>query len=239
MEISTLTHVVFSLLTLTFLEIVLGIDNLVFISIITSRLPKEQQAQARRFGLLFALITRLILLASVYWLTKFTYTLFSLFNHPFSLRDLLLVSGGAFLLVKGTHEIHTEVSPLEEDEQVTASMTRTSAIVQIGIFDIIFSLDSVITAIGMTQTYWIMAVAITIAIAIMLFLSEPLSRFIDANPTIKMLALSFLIMVGMVLVADGFRFHIPRGYLYFAITFSLFTETMNTLVRRRRQHTRR
>lgn len=233
MDFTTLTHTLFSLLTLTFLEIVLGIDNLVFISIITQRLPKEKQALARRFGLLFALVTRLLLLASVYWLTKFTVTLFTLYEQPFSLRDILLIIGGTFLLYKGTQEVHSEVMHESDDLLAPVRQSVLAAIVQIGIFDIIFSLDSVITAIGMTPVYWIMASAIVIAIMIMLFLSEPLSQFIADNPTIKILALSFIIMIGMVLVADGFRQHIPRAYLYFAISFSLMVETFNTLRRRR------
>lgn len=233
MDFTTLSNTLFSLFTLTFLEIVLGIDNLVFISIITQRLPQEKQPFARRFGLLFALVTRLLLLASVFWLTKFTVTLFTLFDQPFSLRDLLLIFGGTFLLYKGTQEVHSEV--MHESDEMVAPIRQSvaAAIIQIGLFDIIFSLDSVITAIGMTPIYWIMATAIFIAIMIMIFLSEPISRFIADNPTIKMLALSFIIMIGMVLVADGFRQHIPRGYLYFSISFSLMVETFNTLRRRR------
>lgn len=231
MDASLLTNYFFSLLTLSFLEIILGIDNLIFISITTTRLPQNQQQLARRFGLLFAMVTRLLLLAAVFLLVHFTTPLFFIASHAFSIRDLILVLGGIFLLYTGTGEIHSEVAQVEVETNIRRPSSLLTTIFRIGVLDIVFSLDSVITAVGMTQHYWVMATAIVIAIIIMLFLSEVISRFIQKNPTIKMLALSFIIMVGVVLIADGFGFHTPREYLYFAICFSLFVEVMNTLAR--------
>jgi predicted tellurium resistance membrane protein TerC len=225
-----------SLLTLTLLEIVLGIDNLVFISILSQRVVKHLQKRARRIGLLMAVISRLFLLATASWVAKLTTPLITVFSRGFSGRDLLLIGGGLFLLVKATHEIH---SGFDDVHQPVAEVNKkpakfTSVITQIMLFDIIFSLDSVITAVGMAQDFIIMALAIIIAVLTMLFASEPLSRFIHTYPTLRMLALSFLLLVGMVLFADGFGFHIPRGYIYFAMGFSLAVETLNiTLLKRR------
>jgi predicted tellurium resistance membrane protein TerC len=218
-----------SFVTLTILEIVLGIDNLVFLAIISQKLPKEQQKSARRLGLTFAWVTRLMLLASAVWLVKLTTPLFTLWDYSFSGRDLFLFAGGLFLLTKATQEIHNELDPLSTEEKAISSKVQTFSFVvaQIAVLDIIFSLDSVLTAIGLTQRFWLMAVAITIAIIMMLFASEPLSRFVERHPSIRMLALSFLILIGMVLIADSFQTHIPRGYIYFAMGFSLFVETMN------------
>jgi len=224
-----------SLLTLTILEIVLGVDNLVFISIVSNDVPKKQQKIARRTGLIGALFMRLLLLAGIFWVITLTKPLFSIFAQPFSIRDLILIGGGVFLLFKSTTEIH---GTIEGTDQIKAKRKRKPmyvAILQIMIFDIIFSLDSVMTAVGLTEYYWVMAVAITIAIITMLFLSEPLHRFIQAHPTIKMLALSFLLLIGAVLIADGFQFHIPREYIYFSISFSILVEVLNNLARKGRK----
>lgn len=233
MDIS-LAQSAFSLLSLVFLEIVLGIDNLVFISIVSSRLPKSQQKLARRLGLSFALVTRILLLSLVFIMTHLTQPLFAVWGHSVSVRDLILFFGGVFLVWKTTGEIHQEVMHDKEASRLKGSKSLWMAIIQIGLLDIIFSLDSVITAIGMTEEFWIMVVAICIAILVMIFVSEVIHEFIEANPTIKMLALSFLVMIGMVLMADSFHYEIPRSTIYFTITFSLFVETLNTLVRRKR-----
>lgn len=233
MDFANLSNQLVSLITLTFLEIILGVDNLVFISITSQRLPIHQQKAARRLGLTVAWVTRLILLASAVWIAGLTEPLFTLFDWAVSGRDLLLFSGGLFLIYKATQEIHQELEP-ESSETVVKKVAKFSLVIlQIGILDIIFSLDSVITAIGLTQQFWIMAVAITIAIVLMIIASEPLSLFVNKHPTIRMLALSFLILIGVILVADGLHFHIPRGYIYFAIFFSVGVESLN-LIRRKR-----
>ncbi len=227
------TGIFFSLLTLTFLEIILGIDNLVFLTVATAKLPEEKQKMARRLGLTFALITRLLLLALVFWIAQLTQPLFTISGFNFSIRDLLLIGGGLFLLVKATQEIHHEMEP-EKAIVFKKKSPRTLVIVaQIGILDIIFSLDSVFTAIGLTPAYWIMATAIILAILAMIFLSEPLSKIINQHPTIKMLALSFLLLIGSILIADGFHYSIPRGYLYFSIIFSIFVEVLNSFSRKK------
>ncbi|MGB6977236.1 MAG: TerC family protein [Gammaproteobacteria bacterium] len=235
MEWATFSQVIITLLILTLLEIVLGMDNLVFISITSNRLPQHRQKAARRFGLLLALVARLLLLASVVWLMGLKEPWFSLFAHPFSGRDLILISGGLFLLVKSTLEVHAEF----EDHQASISTggfaSFTLVVIQIGVLDIIFSLDSVFTAVGLTKVYWIMATAIVIAIIAMIVASEPLSRLINQYPTIKMLALSFLLLIGTMLIADGFHYEIPRGYIYFAVAFSFFVEVLNNLVRQRKK----
>ena len=224
-----------SLLTLTALEVVLGIDNLVFISIMSNRLPVEQQSSARRTGLALAVITRLLLLASIAWLAGVTAPLFSVFDHPVSLRDLILLGGGMFLLAKGTSEIHATVEGVEEEIYHAKATGFVTVIIQIMILDIVFSLDSVITAIGMANQLSIMAAAIIIAVTVMLFAADPLSRFIHEHVSVKMLALSFLILVGAVLVADGMGFHVPKGYLYFAIAFSVGVEALNLAATKRRR----
>lgn len=234
MDYSFWVNALVSLFTLTVLELVLGIDNLIFISIISHRLPQEQQKLARRFGLSLALITRILLLASAYGLTRLTAPLFGIFTLEISGRDLFLLFGGIFLLYKATQEIHAEFSELEKQGEINPRFHRLWVVViQIAVLDIVFSLDSVITAIGMTEHFWIMALAIAIAIVGMIFVSEPLAGFIQRNPTVRMLAFSFLMMVGMVLVADGLHFHVPRGYVYFAVAFSIFVEFLNILRRRR------
>lgn len=228
-------EVIFSLFTLTILEIVLGVDNLVFISVMSARLPAEQQKRARQFGLCLAWVTRLILLASAVWLSQLTTPLFNIADFAISARDIFLFCGGLFLIVKATQEIHVEMTMATEPEHSVKPKRFWSVIFQIGILDIIFSLDSVITAIGLTQRYWIMAVSITIAIIIMIGASEVMSRFIQKYPTIKILAFSFLILIGTMLIADGVHYHIPRGYIYFAISFSLFVEWLNSIHRKKRK----
>ncbi len=232
-------NLVSSLLALIILEVVLGIDNLVFLAILTERLPQESRKKARRWGLTFAWVTRLLLLASAVWLVRLTTPLIQFGDIGFSARDLFLLIGGGFLLTKATQEIHHEVEPEELEEEpvkpAAAVATFHGVVLQVGIMDIVFSLDSVLTAVGLTPHFWVMATAITIAIIIMIWASEPVSAFIERHPTIKMLALSFLILIGMVLVADGFAFHVPRGYIYFAMGFSLGVEALNTLKRARRK----
>jgi predicted tellurium resistance membrane protein TerC len=227
-----------SLLTLTILEVVLGIDNLVFISILTGRLPVAKQKRARQFGLMLACVTRLILLAAITWITKLIHPVFNLFGHVFSWRDLILIAGGLFLLAKSTSEIHVDMSNFQQaqhNKKKSYAVNFIGVLIQIMLLDIIFSLDSVITAVGLAQEFLVMAAAIIIAVLLMILASEPLGRFIQAYPTLKMLALSFLLLVGMVLVADGFSFHVPRGYLYFAIAFSIFVEILNILAGRRKR----
>lgn len=228
--------ILLSLSALIVLEIVLGIDNLVFLSILTERLPSEQRRSARRWGLTFAWVTRLILLASAVWLVKLTTPLFTIGNFGLSVRDLFLFAGGGFLIVKATQEIRQEVDADEEQEVPkinSKAVTFRTVVIQVGIMDIIFSLDSVLTAIGLTTRLWVMAIAITCAILVMIYASEPVSRFIEKHPTVKMLALSFLILIGMVLIADSFKFHIPRAYIYFAMGFSLGVEVLNLVKRSR------
>lgn len=235
MEWSVISDILISLVTLTFLEIVLGVDNLVFISIISSRLPAHQQKLARRVGLLLALISRLLLLASVLWIIGLTKPLFTVFGSPFSGRDIFLILGGLFLLYKSTFEIHTEFEGENEPKIRKKTAVFGLVVLQIALLDIVFSLDSIFTAVGLTQQFWIMATAIIIAIMTMIFSSEPLSRFVMKHPTIKMLALSFLLLIGTILIADGFGFHVPRGYIYFALSFSVLVETLNLFAARKRK----
>lgn len=225
--------ILLALSTLTLLEVILGVDNLVFLAIMTEKLPKEQRKAARRFGLTLAWVTRLMLLASAVWLTTLTVPWFTVFDLAISGRDLFLISGGLFLLVKGTEEIRNLIYPREMEKSIPKSRRFGMVIVQIAVLDIVFSLDSVLTAVGLTQHFWLMATAITIAILAMIFASEPLTAFIERHPTIKMLALAFLLLIGTVLVADGMHFHIPRGYVYFAMGFSLLVESLN-LYRRKK-----
>ncbi len=223
--------IVLSLLALIVLEIILGIDNLVFLSILTEKLPREQRRNARRWGLTFAWMTRLMLLASAVLIVKLTKPLFVVAHVTFSVRDLFLFAGGAFLIAKATQEIHDEVSDEEalRNEYGVPSVTFTSVVAQVALMDIIFSLDSVLTAIGLTGHFWVMALAITCSILVMIYASEPVSHFIEKHPSIKMLALSFLILIGMVLIADSLSFHVPRGYIYCAMGFSLAVESLNLI----------
>ncbi|HYH19314.1 MAG TPA: TerC family protein [Azospirillum sp.] len=227
-----------SLLTLTALEIVLGIDNIIFISIMASKLPAHQQHKARQVGLALALITRLLLLASIAWVATLTQPLFSVLGMDVSGRDLILIGGGLFLLAKGTMEIHHTVEGEEEDGPVKVAATFTSVVVQIMFLDIVFSLDSVITAVGMSDHLPVMVAAVVIAMAVMLFASGPVGDFVNRHTTVKMLALSFLLLVGVALVADGLGFHIPKGYLYFAIAFSALVEALNLMAAGRRRKKR-
>jgi len=225
-----------SLLTLTALEIVLGIDNLVFIAILAGRLPAERQGRARQVGLALALITRLALLASIVWIIGLTQPLFEVLGHAVSWRDVILIAGGFFLVYKGTREIHERLegdAPHEATSRARANFG--GVVVQIMLLDIVFSLDSVITAVGMANELWVMAAAIIIAVVIMLGASGPLAAFVDRHPTVKMLALSFLLLIGMTLVADGAGFHVPKGYIYAAISFSVGVELLNQLAARRRR----
>jgi predicted tellurium resistance membrane protein TerC len=225
-----------SLLTLVALEIVLGIDNIVFVAILAGRLPAKLQNRARRIGLGLALIGRLALLASIAWIIGLTRPLFELFGHGFSWRDLILIAGGLFLLYKGTTEIHHRLEGEESGEEADGErQSFTGVVLQIMLLDIVFSLDSVITAVGIASEYWVMAAAIIVAVAIMAVAAGPLSKFIEAHPTVKMLALSFLLLIGMTLVADGAGFHVPKGYVYAAISFSIVIEGLNQLAGRRRK----
>jgi predicted tellurium resistance membrane protein TerC len=229
-----------SFLTLTVLEIVLGIDNLIFISIVAGKLPHAQQATARTVGLALALITRLLLLASIAWLVGLTQTVFTVLGQGFSWRDMILISGGAFLIYKGTVEIHEQIEAGHEAGSADSTgpvrqmPTFARTITQIIVLDIVFSLDSVITAVGMADNLWVMSSAVIVAVIIMLFASGPVARFVEAHPTVKMLALAFLFMIGMVLVADGFEVHVPKGFVYTAMAFSVAVEFLNMLARRRR-----
>jgi len=224
-----------SLLTLTVLEVVLGIDNLVFISVATNRLTPERRATARNLGLAGALGMRVVFLSSVVWVTGLTSPIYEAWGFAVSWRDVILMAGGLFLLVKGTREIHEEMEGDKDAAGLRASVGFVGVIVQIMILDLVFSIDSVITAVGMTRDLPVMITAIVIAMAVMLFAAGPVGRFIEEHPTVKMLALSFLILIGVALVADGMHFHIPRGYLYFAIGFSVAVEFLNLLRTRSRR----
>ena len=228
-----------SLITLMALEIVLGIDNLVFISILAGRLPEHQQSKARKVGLALALITRLMLLATLAWIVGLTQPFVTIGEFGLSWRDVILIGGGLFLLWKATVEIHADMED-EEDEKgpAKAGTTFAAIVTQLAIIDIVFSLDSVITAVGMADQLWVMVVAVIAAVIVMLIASDPLANFIQAHPTVKMLALSFLLLIGVILIADGMHLHIPKGYVYFALGFSVLVEALNTWVRARRRRAR-
>lgn len=226
-----------ALLTLTALEIVLGIDNIIFISILVGRLPAEQRVFARRAGLGLALLTRLGLLMSLAWIMGLTDPLFTVLNEAISGRDIILIGGGLFLLAKSTHEIHNSLEGEDENDGNMAGKAGAallSILMQIAVLDIVFSLDSVITAVGMVSNVTLMALAIIIAVGIMLWASGPISDFVDAHPSIKMLALSFLILVGVTLIAEGLGLHVPKGYIYFAMAFSFGVEMINIRMRKNR-----
>ena len=224
-----------ALVTLTALEVVLGIDNIIFISILAGKLPVEQQLRARRLGLGAALITRILLLFSLAWIVRLTAPLFTVLGQSFSGRDLILILGGLFLLAKATHEIHERLEGEEGHAGSVSTASFTSVIVQIMLLDIVFSLDSVITAVGMVDELAVMVVAVIIAVGIMLVAAETISHFVNRHPTVKMLALSFLLLVGVALVAEGFHHHIPKGYIYFAMAFSVFVEMLNLAARRKKR----
>jgi predicted tellurium resistance membrane protein TerC len=236
MELLTSPEAWAALLTLTALEIVLGIDNVIFISVIVSRIPPAQAKRARQIGLLLALVFRIILLSLLVWLIGLTEPIIAVRGAELSWRDIILIAGGAFLIAKATHEIHAEVeaSQGEPDTESKASVFFW-AIMQIIVIDIVFSLDSIITAIGMAQDIEIMIAAVVIACVIMYVSSGPVANFVANHPTTKMLALAFLVLIGVALVADGFKFHIPRGYIYFAIVFAAAVELFNVLARRNRR----
>ena len=225
-----------SLVTLIALEMVLGIDNLVFISILAGRLPEHQQAKARKVGLALALLTRLALLWALAWIVDLTDPFVHIGKFGLSWRDVILLAGGLFLLYKATREIGNEVEGEPEDKGPRiVAVTFGAVVVQIAIIDIVFSLDSVITAVGMADHLWVMVVAVIAAVIVMLIASNPLAEFIHAHPTVKMLALSFLLLIGVMLIADGMHFHIPKGYVYFALGFSIGVEALNHWARRRRK----
>ncbi|HEU4938112.1 MAG TPA: TerC family protein [Vicinamibacterales bacterium] len=219
--------------TLTFLEIVLGVDNIIFISILSGKLPSEQQARARRVGLLGAMVTRVLLLFSLAWIIKLTTPLFTALEHPVTGRDLILIGGGLFLIAKSTFEIHERLEGEEGHGSGRVAASFASVIMQIMLLDIVFSLDSVITAVGMVDQVWVMIAAVILSVAIMMLAAEPISTFVHKHPTVKMLALSFLLLIGMSLLLEGFGQHIPKGYIYFAMGFSVFVEMINLRLRAR------
>lgn len=225
-----------SLVALVILEIVLGIDNLVILSILTEKLPPVQRKKARQFGLMGAWVSRLVLLGSAVYLVKLTQPLCSIGDLSFSARDIFLCLGGLFLIWKATEEIHRDLlNELPDIAKPNLKVSFRAVVIQIILFDLVFSIDSVLTAVGLTSRFWVMSAAITCSIIIMIWASDAVSRFIDKNPTLKILALSYLILIGMVLIADGFSLHIPRGYLYFAMGFSLSVESINLYKRSKRK----
>jgi predicted tellurium resistance membrane protein TerC len=223
-----------SLGTLTFLEIVLGIDNVIFISILAGKLPQSQQARAQTLGLTLALITRILLLLSIKWLMGLSGTVFSLARHEFSGKDLILLAGGLFLIAKSTHEIHVKLEGDEGERLAQARGGFVGVIIQIMLLDIVFSLDSVITAVGIASQLGVMIAAVVIAVAVMLLAAGMISAFVNRHPTVKMLALSFLILIGVVLVADGLGQHIEREYIYFTMAFSTIVEMLNLKLRKKK-----
>jgi len=232
-----------ALVTLVMMEIVLGIDNLVFIAILSNKLPEGQRQKARRIGIGLALIMRLVLLSAIAWIVGLTAPVISILGNEFSWRDLILISGGLFLLWKATKEIHHSLDPQPSedvyDKKAPIASNFTGAIIQIILLDIVFSVDSILTAVGMTEHLPIMVVAVVIAVIVMLVAADPLSNFIAKNPTVVMLALGFLLMIGMILIADGFGFHVPRGYIYAAMGFSCLVEGLNIASRNARERSER
>jgi predicted tellurium resistance membrane protein TerC len=220
------------LATLTFLEIVLGIDNVIFISILAGRLPREQQGRARYIGLLLAMVMRIALLFSLSWIIRLTAPLFTVLGQEISGRDLVLLIGGLFLLAKSTHEIHQRLEGDEGEGSTRAAPSLRSVLIQIMLLDIVFSLDSVITAVGMVDQLAVMVIAVVLAVGFMMLFAGPISEFVDRHPTVKMLALSFLILIGVSLIAESFDQHIPKGYIYFAMAFSVLVEMLNLRARK-------
>jgi predicted tellurium resistance membrane protein TerC len=220
-----------ALLTLTVLEIVLGIDNIVFISILAGRLPADRQSRARNIGLALAMITRILLLLSIKWVLGLTAPMFEVADKGISGRDLILIGGGLFLIAKSTHEIHDKLEGAEGESSGRAAASFAGVIIQILLLDIVFSLDSVITAVGMVEDIAVMIAAVVIAVLVMLVSAGPISAFVDRHPTVKMLALSFLLLIGVSLIGEGLDQHIPKGYIYFAMAFSVFVEMINLRVR--------
>jgi predicted tellurium resistance membrane protein TerC len=226
--------IIASLVTLTAMEIVLGIDNIVFISVVVGRLPAVEARRARQIGLALALVFRIVLLSTVFILIGLTAPLFTVFGHDVSFRDLLLLGGGLFLLVKATHEIHKDVEGEPEEGKPKPSASFNATIAQIVVIDMVFSVDSIVTAVGMAEHLWVMIVAVLIAVGVMYAAAGAIASFIERHPTTRMLALSFLLMIGFALIADGAGFHIPRAYLYTAMAFSTGVEILNVLARRNR-----
>ena len=226
-----------ALLTLTALEIVLGIDNIIFISILVDRLPDHQQKKARLIGLGLAMIMRILLLLSLGWVMGLKDTLFTVVSHEVSGRDLILLGGGLFLIWKSTQEIHHSLAEETEETQQSSQSTMGAILVQIALLDIVFSLDSVITAVGMADEVGVMITAIIIAVGVMMFCAQAIGEFVENNPTIKMLALSFLILVGTALLGEGMHFHIPKGYIYFAMAFAVVVEMLNLKLRKNKAET--
>jgi predicted tellurium resistance membrane protein TerC len=222
-----------ALLTLTVLEVVLGIDNVIFISILAGKLPQEQQAKARTVGLGLAMFMRIALLASIAWIARLTTPLFTVLNQEISGRDLILLGGGLFLLAKATHEIHQRLEGDEGEASAKVAASFTSVIVQVLLLDIVFSLDSVITAVGMADEIAVMIAAVVIAVAVMMFAAGPISNFVARHPTVKMLALAFLLLIGTSLVAEGLGQHVSKGYIYFAMGFSVFVEMLNLRMKKK------
>ncbi len=235
MEWITDSQVWISLATLTLLEIILGIDNIVVISILAQKLPQAQRARARTIGISLALITRILLLLGIVWLASLTAPLFTALGKQISMRDIIMIGGGLFLLVKGTHEIHGVFEKEEDVAAIKGKISFSAIIVQIVLLDIVFSLDSVITAVGMAQQTGVMIAAVVLALMLMLLASGVISAYIHQHPSLKMLALSFLMMVGVTLIAEGLEFHIPKGYIYFAMGFSGMVETLNLLAGSRKR----
>jgi predicted tellurium resistance membrane protein TerC len=228
-----MTELVVALVTLTILEIVLGVDNVIFVSILSGKLPKAEQKRARRIGMLAAMLMRIGLLFTINWIAHLTQPLFNIASRDISGRDLILVGGGLFLLAKSTFEIHDRLEGASHDVSRKPAASFRSVIVQVMLLDIVFSLDSVITAIGMANDIWVMVAAVVLAVLVMMLAAEPISAFVEEHPTIKVLALAFLLLIGLSLVAEGLAFHIPKGYIYFAMAFSVGVEIVNIRVRRK------
>lgn len=235
MEFLTDPQVWLAFVTLTVMEIVLGIDNIIFLAILVGRLPKAQQKRARYIGLSLAMGTRILLLLSLTWLMKLTAPLFAILGNEISGRDIVLIVGGLFLLFKSTMEIHTSLEGAEHETKTGGSASFIGVVSQIAVIDIVFSLDSVITAVGLAEHIEVMVAAIVIAVIVMMLSAGAISDFVDRHPTIKMLALSFLILIGVALIADGFELHIPKGYIYFAMAFSVMVEMLNLRLRKKRE----
>jgi predicted tellurium resistance membrane protein TerC len=220
-----------ALAALTALEIVLGIDNIIFISILAGRLPSGEQARARFLGLAIAMVSRILLLFSITWVMRLTAPLFNVFAQEISGRDVILISGGLFLIAKATHEIHAKLEGEEAGHEAAGRASLAAVLAQIFVIDVVFSLDSVITAVGMADDLAVMVIAVVAAVGVMMVLAGSISRFVEAHPTIKILALSFLLLIGVSLIAEGFEQHLPKGYIYFAMAFSIFVEMINLRVR--------
>lgn len=237
MEIFLHSETWISLLTLTFLEIVLGIDNIIFISIVSDRLEVKNQAKARTIGLVLAILIRVLLLFGISWIVQLTEPIFTLFDFSLSYRDLILIIGGLFLLAKSTSEIHEKIEGEGEEEKGIESVKLTiqKAIVQIVLLDIVFSFDSILTAVGLSDQVLIMIIAVVLALVVMLVFAKKVSDFVNRNPTVKMLALAFLIMIGTLLILDGCHVHVPKGYIYFSLVFSLFVEFLNQKLRNKKK----